>query len=227
MWWSTKCKLGHTHHVWVQQKSHSCSVACIMMALHRVGKLNAAKKKVIQKVPGLKELYQTKKKKKKEPWLTEGELRLATQHAHKGGYRPVPKDVSGAKETMLSKLMSGMKGMDPSIHHGTSGLGPVAATLNWLNVKCQFQHKPSSKSVLAYLKGVQWWHPVVAGVRWTGGFEHAVLVDCATKLKNGDHEICICDPAGEVHTICVPAKLETLALYPEKGVFMNEVVYVP
>ncbi len=244
MWVQQPCNwCGRTHLVWKQQKAVSCGIACMMMAGQRTNKLYVVKAKLHKKFPSLKELHDKQAKPSKQP--TEDEMRVASRY-HLGGYRPAPSNVSGVQtSTPMDNLIKQLKGLNKDwTHTGVSGLANVAATLNDLGVPAKFQRVGSAQAAMDAITKARWGKPIVAGVLWTGGGNHAVFVDCAkplkpkkkppkkpskvkkpTKSKKADltWRVCICDPDGSLVHVDIPPN--TTVAYPG-GAFTKEIVYI-
>jgi hypothetical protein len=246
MWVLQACKwCGRTHLIWRQEKMMSCGIACMMMAIQRTNKLYAAKARLHKKFPMLKKIHDSQAKPSPHP--TEDEMRVASRY-HLGGYRPAPSDIGGVTETTaMNNLVNELKGLNKGwTHTGITGLANVAATLNSLGVPAKFKRVGSVQAAMNALTDARWGKPIVAGVRWNGGGEHAIFVDCAKPLKPSKKppkpgkllqpkkspvqgkakltwRVCICDPDGSLVHVDIPPN--TTVYYPG-GRFTKEFVYI-
>ncbi|MCD6303674.1 MAG: hypothetical protein J7M21_01785 [Planctomycetes bacterium] len=241
MWVLQPCRwCGRTHLVWKQERTMSCGIACMMMAIQRTGKLRLVKARLHKRFSVLKKLHDSQSK--PHPHPTEDELRVASKY-HRGGYRPARSDVSGLDETnQMNRLVNELKGLNGNwTHTGITDLANVAATLNALGVAARFKRVGSAQAAMGMLTKARWGRPIVAGARRTTGGAHAVFVDCAkplppknkpskSKLLSGTKStspltwrVCICDPDGSLVHVDIPPK--AVVGYPG-GQFTREFVLI-
>jgi len=198
-WHNVKCKLGHTHRIYIQQKTDECSIACAAMAIQRI--------------------YN------KEYSLAV--LRQQSQD-HGGGYRPGLKDAgtrmdptAAAKQDAIAAMIS--RKLNANGYAGTYAVDNLPSLLKPYGVNAAKLHEATGTNLRNVLKTASVQRPFILNIYWESGGGHSVFVDRHYGHALKKDEFCICDPADGVHVVTL---VPDAAYHPQNS-WATNIPYAP